>query len=159
MKPVFIPSWTIPMKYLRSANLPIAMSQMAAMKMSWFLQKKAHSARNNDAFTYCGISLISPNTLHQQYSGTLKSFMFYFNFGFIGKVAPSLVQFSGEWPLYENHPSPETCADTNLKSHLTPPPAPPPPQKHTHHTKSRSHIPSWRCHSQTQSKKIHHVLG
>ena len=32
MKPVFIQSWTIPRKYLRSANLPKAMSQLAAMK-------------------------------------------------------------------------------------------------------------------------------
>ena len=57
---------------MRTANLPLAMSQMAAMKMSRFLPKKAHSARNNDAFTDCGISLISPNTLHQKYSGSLK---------------------------------------------------------------------------------------
>ena len=76
MKPVFIQSWTVPRKYLWSANLPKAMSQMAAMKMSDFYPKKAHSTRNNDAFTYCGISLISPNTLHQKYSGSLKSFMF-----------------------------------------------------------------------------------
>ena len=69
-------SWTIPRKYLRSANFPIAMSQMVAMKILWFLPKKAHSARNNDAFTHCGISLISPNILHQKYSSCLKSFMF-----------------------------------------------------------------------------------
>ena len=77
MKPVFIQSWMISGKYLRSANLPLAMSQMAAMKM-WFLQKKkkkkTHSTRNNDAFTHCGISLTSPNTLHQKHSGSLKSF-------------------------------------------------------------------------------------
>ena len=42
------------------------------MKMSRFLPKKAHSTRNNDAFTHCGISFISPNTLHQKYSGSLK---------------------------------------------------------------------------------------
>ena len=42
-----------------------------------------------------GISLISPNTLHQKYRGSLKSFMFEFNFYFIGKVAPSLVQGEG----------------------------------------------------------------
>ena len=42
----------------------------------FFKPKKAHSARNNDAFTHCGISLISPNTLHQKYSGSLKHFMF-----------------------------------------------------------------------------------
>ena len=76
MKPVFIQSWTIPRKYLWSANHPKAMSQMVAMKMLQFLPKKPHSARNNDAFTHCGISLISPNTLHQKYSGSLKSFMF-----------------------------------------------------------------------------------
>ena len=101
MKPVFIQSWTIPRKYLRSVNLPIAMSQTVAMKMSRFLPKKAHSTRNNDAFTHYGISLIFPNTLHQKYSGSLNSFMFYFNFYFIGKAAPSLVQFSGEWPKCE----------------------------------------------------------
>ena len=77
MKPVFIQSWTIPRKYLQSAYLPIAMSQMAAMKMSWFLPKKAHSTRNNDAFTHCGISLISPNILHQKYSGSLKSLIWF----------------------------------------------------------------------------------
>ena len=98
MKPVFIQSWTIPRKYLWSANLPKAMPQMVAMKILRFLQKKDHSARNNDAFTHCGISLISPNTLRQKYSGSLKSFMFYFYF--IRKVAPSLVLFSGEWPIY-----------------------------------------------------------
>ena len=76
MKPVFIQLWTIPRKYLQSANLPKAMSQMAAMKMMRFLQKKAHSTRNNDAFTHCGISIISSNTLHQKYSSSLKSFMF-----------------------------------------------------------------------------------
>ena len=56
-KPVFIPPWTIPRKYLQSANLPLAMSQMAAMKMSRLLLKKAHSTRNNDAFTHCDIPL------------------------------------------------------------------------------------------------------
>ena len=76
MKPVFIQSWIIPRKYLRSANLPIAMSQMAAMKISQFLPRNAHSTRNNDAFTHCGISLISPNTLHRKCSSSLKSFMF-----------------------------------------------------------------------------------
>ena len=40
MKPVFIQSGTIPRKYLRSANLLKAMSQMAAMKMSDFYQKR-----------------------------------------------------------------------------------------------------------------------
>ena len=40
MKPVFIQSWTIPRKYLRSANLPKAMSQVAAMKISDFYQKR-----------------------------------------------------------------------------------------------------------------------
>ena len=45
-------------------------------EMSRFLPQKAHSARNNDAFTHCGISLISPNTLQQKYSGSLKGFMF-----------------------------------------------------------------------------------
>ena len=40
MKPVFIQPWTIPRKYLRSANLPKAMSQTAAMKMSDFYQKR-----------------------------------------------------------------------------------------------------------------------
>ena len=69
---------------------------MAAMKMLDFYNnnnnnKKAHSARNNDAFNYCGISLISPNTLHQKYSGSLETSRF--NFYFIGKAAPSLVQF------------------------------------------------------------------
>ena len=41
MKRVFIQSWTIARKYLRSANLPIAMSQMAAMKtdVAIFTQK------------------------------------------------------------------------------------------------------------------------
>ena len=76
VKSVFIQSWAISRKYLRSANFPFAKSQRTAMKMSWFLPKRAHSARNNDAFTHCGISLISPNTLHQKYSGSLKSFMF-----------------------------------------------------------------------------------
>ena len=76
MKPVFIQAWTIPRKYLQSPNLPKAMSQMAAMKMLRYLPKKAHSERNNDAFTHCGISIISPNTLHQKYSGSLKSFIF-----------------------------------------------------------------------------------
>ena len=33
-----------------------AMSQMTAMKMSRFLAEKTYSTRNNDAFTYCGIS-------------------------------------------------------------------------------------------------------
>ena len=75
MKPVFIQSWAIPRKYLQSANLPLTMSQMAAMKMSRFLPKKSHSTRNSDAFTHCGISLISPNILHQKYSGSLKRFM------------------------------------------------------------------------------------
>jgi len=51
------------------------MSQMAAMKMSDFYQKRLTVQKNNDVFTYCGISLISPNTLHQKYSGSLKSFM------------------------------------------------------------------------------------
>ena len=73
MKPVFIQSWMISGKYLRSANLPLAMSQMAAMKM-WFFYQKRHTTRNNDACTHCGISLISPNTLHQKHSGRLKSF-------------------------------------------------------------------------------------
>ena len=76
MKPVFIQSWMIPRKYLQSANLPKAMSQMAAMKMLQFLPKKAHSTRNNDAFPHRGISLISPYTLLQKYGGILKSFMF-----------------------------------------------------------------------------------
>ena len=40
MKPVIIQSRTIPRKYLRSAKLPKAMSQMAAMKMSRFLRKR-----------------------------------------------------------------------------------------------------------------------
>ena len=79
MRPVFIQSWMIPRKYLRSANLPLAMSRKAAMKISQFLPQKTHSTRNNDAFTHCGIYLISPNTLHRKYSG-LKSFMFYFLF-------------------------------------------------------------------------------
>ena len=69
MKPVFIQSWMIPRKYLWSANHRKAMSQMVAMKMLRFLPKKAPSARNNDAFTNCGISLIFSNTLHQKYSG------------------------------------------------------------------------------------------
>ena len=94
MKPVFIQSWTMPRKYLRSANLPIAKSQMAAMKMSVCRGDWKGSAQdwNNDAFTgHCGISLNSPNTLHQKYTGSLKkSFSFYL----IGKAAPSLVQFS-----------------------------------------------------------------
>ena len=33
MKPVFIQSWTIPRKYLWSANVPLAMSRMAAMNL------------------------------------------------------------------------------------------------------------------------------
>ena len=41
--------------------------------MSRFLQKRAHSTRNNDAFTYCGIYLISPNTL--QFSGERPTFV------------------------------------------------------------------------------------
>ena len=85
------------MKYQQSANLPKAMSQMAAMQMSRFLPKKAHGARNNDAFTHCGISFISPNTLHQKYSGSLKSFMF--NFNFIGKAAPSFSSFQENDPF------------------------------------------------------------
>ena len=57
------------------------MSQMAVMKISQFLpQKTQESTRNNDAFTHCGIYLISPNTLHQKYSDSLNSFMFYFLF-------------------------------------------------------------------------------
>ena len=51
-----------------TANLPIAVSQMAAMKMSRFVPQKTDITRNNDAFTHCGISHISPNTLHQTYS-------------------------------------------------------------------------------------------
>ena len=77
MKSVFIQSWTLSKKYLWSANLPLAMSQMTAMKMSRFLPKRICSTRNNDAFTHCGISLTSPNTLQQKYSSTLKSFMFF----------------------------------------------------------------------------------
>ena len=43
-KPIVWPwPWTIPRKYLQSANLSKAMSQMVAMKMLWFLPKKAHS--------------------------------------------------------------------------------------------------------------------
>ena len=62
------------------------MSQMAAMKMSRFLPpRKAHSAKNNDAFTHCGISLISPNTLHQKYSGSLKISCFSLIFYTIGE--------------------------------------------------------------------------
>ena len=45
MKSVFIQSWTISRKYLWSANLPLAMSQMTALKMSWFLPKETHSTR------------------------------------------------------------------------------------------------------------------
>ena len=40
MKPVFIQSWTIPRKYLRSANLPKAMSQISAMKCRDFYPKR-----------------------------------------------------------------------------------------------------------------------
>ena len=71
MKPVFIQSWTIPRKYFRSANLPLDMSQMAAMKMLQFLPHKTHSTRNDDAFTHYGISLIPPNTWHWKYSSSL----------------------------------------------------------------------------------------
>ena len=47
------------------------MSQMAAMKMSRFLPPQKDSQhKNND----CGISLISPNTLYQKHSGSLKKF-------------------------------------------------------------------------------------
>ena len=96
MKPVFIQSWTIPRKNLRSANLPLAKpSKWWPWKCRDFYPPKTHSTRNNDAFTHCDISHISPNTLHQKYSGSLKSFMFYFYFYFIGKAAPALVHIWG----------------------------------------------------------------
>ncbi len=51
------------------------MSQTAAMKaVSRLLPKKSNSTRNNDAFTHCGISLISPNTLHQKHSRKVSGF-------------------------------------------------------------------------------------
>ena len=79
-----------------------AMSQMAAMKMSRFLQqpqqKKAHSARHNDAFTHCGISLISPNTLHQKYSGSLKVSCFSLIFISSGKWHPLWSSFQENDP-------------------------------------------------------------
>jgi len=52
------------------------MSQIPAKKMLRFLPKKAHSTKNNAAFTHWGISLISSNTLHQKYSGSLKTNLF-----------------------------------------------------------------------------------
>ena len=61
------------------------MSQVAAMKVSRFLPKKTHNTRNNDAFTLCGISLISPNTLHLKHSGgfnVLAQLLFHF-FGLV----------------------------------------------------------------------------
>ena len=64
MKSVLIQSWTISRKYLQSVNFPLAMSQMTAMKKSWFVPKKTCSTRNN-VFTHCGISLISLNTLER----------------------------------------------------------------------------------------------
>ena len=38
--------------------------------------KTTHSTRNDYAFTHSGISLVSPNTFHQKYSGKLKGLMF-----------------------------------------------------------------------------------
>ena len=94
MKSVFIHSLMISRKYLRSANLPFAMSQMTAMKMSRFLPEKTQSTKNNDAFTHCGISDISLTPLRLKYSGSLKS-LFYFTFFFF-LAGPSLAQFAGE---------------------------------------------------------------
>ena len=98
MKPIFIQSW-ISGKYLQSANLPLATSQMAAMKM--FLPKKTNSTRNNDAFTHCGISLISPNTLHQKHSGNLKSLCFSSIFISLGKQHPLWSSFQENDPYTE----------------------------------------------------------
>ena len=85
-------------KYLQSANPPLAMSQM--MAMSQFLPKKTNSTRNDDAFTYCAISLISANTLPQKYSGSLKSFMFYFIFILSGKWHPLWSSFQENDQIY-----------------------------------------------------------
>ena len=62
------------------------------------LPKKAHSARNNNAFTHCGISLISPNTLHKKYSGSLKCFMFSLIFISLGKQHPLWSHFQENDP-------------------------------------------------------------
>ena len=66
--------------------------------MSRFLPKKAHSTKNNDAFTHCGISLSSPNTLQQKYSSSLKSFMFQFHFISSGKRRPLWSSFQENDP-------------------------------------------------------------
>ena len=106
MKSVFIQLWMFSRKYLQSAYLPLAMSQMMAMKLLWFVPKMTSSTRNNEAFTHCGISLISPPhcirniVLNCNSSGSLKKQRFWICFYFVRKATPSLLQFSGEWHIY-----------------------------------------------------------
>ena len=66
-----------------------------------FLPKKTNSTRNNDAFTHCGISLISPNTLHQKHSGNLKSLCFSSIFISLGKRHPLWSSFQENDPYTE----------------------------------------------------------
>ena len=101
MKSVFIQSWMFSRKYLQSAYLPLAMSQMMAMKLLWFVPKMTSSTRNNEAFTHCGISLISPtHCIRNIVVVVLKKQRFWICFYFVRKTTPSLLQFSGEWHIY-----------------------------------------------------------
>ena len=93
---------------------------MAAMKMSQFLPKKAHSARNNDAFTHCGISLISPNTLHQKYSGSLKKIMFWFNFYFIRKRHPLWSNFQENDPYMKHYKKTQPNSELHISLYSSP---------------------------------------